>query len=95
MADNLKKIVEQVSTHTNSKEAAVALVNGVADQLDGLTHDPVAIKALADELRKGADELGAAICKNTSLKTPDSAAEHPSTQGRGTARHGTKASENK
>lgn len=68
MAD-LKAIQANVEKCQDLEQSATTLVNGLADALDGLTQDPVAIKALAADLRKDATALGAAICANTSAQS--------------------------
>lgn len=63
---------------TDLKCSVQVLVNGVVDQLDALTHDPVAIKALADDLRASAPALGDAICEHAQPhKTATSEAKSP------------------
>lgn len=69
MAIDLKALKENLRTNRDLKAAAAALVSGVADQLNQLTHDPVAIKVLADELHKEAEALAAAIVGNTHSDT--------------------------
>mgnify|MGYP001606995274 CR=1 FL=1 len=46
------------------KEKVVGIINEVAAQLDGLTHDPVAIAALATKLRETAAARAEAVCEN-------------------------------
>lgn len=62
MTDTLQALMEKVRGADTPENSAAALVNGVADQLDALTHDPVAIKALAAELRQNASPFATAIC---------------------------------
>lgn len=58
----LKKRVEEI---TDLKESVKALVHGLADELDTLTQDPVAIKRVAAELREKVDEVLTALFHNT------------------------------
>ena len=58
----MKELQKKVADGSTPEKSAVILVNGVADKLSELTHDPVAINVLATKLRESADELGKAIC---------------------------------
>lgn len=77
MADDLKTLKEKVAANTDPKASAELLVNGVADQLDQLEQDPVAIKALAAEMRKDASGLGEAIMANTHPTVRQGTAPYP------------------
>lgn len=61
MSVSLKDLEKMVVNGNDPQQSAEILVNGLADQLDGLTHDPVAIWRLATELRDNAVSLGKAI----------------------------------
>lgn len=69
MATELKELVERVAAETDVKKSATILASGLADFLDELTHDPVAIAAKAAELRAQADAIGNAVLDNTEVKT--------------------------
>ena len=58
----LKELEANVKGCDCPETSASTLINGLADQLDALTHDPVAIKALAADLRKNVTALSQAIC---------------------------------
>lgn len=64
MAD-LTSLTAQVQANTQVETSAVTLIQGLADQLRALANDPVAIAALADQLKGSADALSAAIVANT------------------------------
>jgi hypothetical protein len=69
MEDNLKSLESKVKGCADLKRGVVELVNGVAGLLDGLTHDPVAIKAMADNMRQNAEALGNALCSAAGSET--------------------------
>lgn len=69
MTDNLKELEAKVRAAGTPEASATALVNGLADQLDALTHDPVAIKQLGTDLRAAASELGKACCEGAPEET--------------------------
>lgn len=71
MNDKLTELVAKVKDCVSPKDAATVLVTGVADTLDGLTHDPVAIKALSDDLRASAAVLGDAVIAGTNKAYAD------------------------
>lgn len=66
MHETLEALKAKLSACDCHEECAKILVVGVADALDALTQDPVAIKALAADLRAGANELAAACVENCS-----------------------------
>lgn len=59
--DTLKELEGKVKAGAGPKESAEILVNGLADQLDALTQDPVAIKALATALRADVSAMAEAV----------------------------------
>lgn len=65
--DKLRAQVEATSTVVDS---AIALIQGIAARLDELKDDPVAIVALADELRADTDRLSAAVATYTPPAPP-------------------------
>lgn len=67
MDRKIEELKARIETNSDVKSSAEDLVKGVADLLDGLTHDPVAIKAMADDLRKGAPGLGDAVCSTPAV----------------------------
>lgn len=70
MSETLKRIEDKVREATNLNQSAAALVNGVADALDELQQDPVAIKRLAIELRDSSGDLGATIASKVASTPP-------------------------
>ena len=64
MAD-LTSLTAQVAANTELEASAVALIQGLADLLKQAGTDPVALKALEDQMKASADALAAAIVANT------------------------------
>jgi hypothetical protein len=64
MAD-LEALTSQVQENTTVEASAIALLNGLSEQLAAMATDPVAIANLADQLKASADALSAAIVANT------------------------------
>ena len=60
--DNLRASVAHISQVGDS---AMALINGLAEQLRNIATDPAAITALADELNAKADAIAADVVANT------------------------------
>lgn len=68
---NLKELASKIEKTTGVEKSAEELIVGVANYLDTLTHDPVAITAMAAELRDSAPSLSMAILANQpSLEEP-------------------------
>lgn len=65
MSLDLKELEAKLEANTSLLQAAADLVTGVANHLDELSHDPVAIGAKAAELREHAAALAAAVVANT------------------------------
>ncbi len=61
----LKDIETRVFNNPDVSKSAIELINGIADLLDSLTHDPVAIKKASEELRGSASTMAAAVVANT------------------------------
>jgi hypothetical protein len=61
----LDALTTQVKANTDAEASAVILLNGLAAKIAQIATDPVAVKALSDELKTSADALGAAIVANT------------------------------
>lgn len=64
MAD-LTVLTAQVTKNTEVEGSAVVLLKGLADQIVALKTDPVALQALADQLKGSATALADAITANT------------------------------
>ena len=64
MAD-LTELTAQVKNNTDVEQSAIVLIKGLADQIAAAGTDPVALKALQDQLKTSADALAAAIIAGT------------------------------
>ena len=64
MAD-LTALTAQVKANTDTEASAVLLIQGLAAQIAAAGTDPVALKALQDNLKASADALAAAVVANT------------------------------
>jgi ABC-type transporter Mla subunit MlaD len=65
MATQLDTLIAQVAQTTAVEAAAVTLIQDLARRLSAIATDPVAVSALADQLKASADALAAAIAANT------------------------------
>ncbi len=65
MANEIDLLRAQVAQTTAVESAAVTLIYDLAARLSAIATDPVAVSALAAELRISADTLAAAIAANT------------------------------
>ena len=65
MANEIDLLRAQVAQTTAVESAAVVLIYDLAARLSAIATDPVAIQALAAELRISADTLAAAIAAST------------------------------
>lgn len=77
MSDTVKDIEAKVGACDCPEKAAECLVCCVADALDGLQQDPVAIKRMASELRERAATLGAAVTACCAEAPAEDKAEAP------------------
>ena len=64
MAD-LTALTAEVERNTTVDESAIALLTGLAAQIEALKTDPAALQALADTMRGSSDALAAAVLANT------------------------------
>jgi hypothetical protein len=64
MAD-LGSLTAEVERNTAVDQSAITLLNGLAAQIESLKSDPVALQALADQLKGSSDNLAAAVVANT------------------------------
>ena len=64
MAD-LTALTAEVARNTEVDTSAIALLTGLAAQIEALKTDPVALQGLADTLRGSSDALAAAVLQNT------------------------------
>lgn len=67
MANDLTVLTAAVEKNGSVIESAVTLLNGLKAQLDAAGTDPVALKALSDQLGTETDSLAAAVAANTSV----------------------------
>lgn len=65
MAQDLTALTEQVRVTTEVSTSAIALINGLAAQIEALQDDPAALAGLVEDLRANAAALGAAVAANT------------------------------
>jgi len=65
MSAELDTLTAEVAHNTDVEQAAVALLQGLKAQLDAAGTDPVALKALSDQLGANDAALAAAIVANT------------------------------
>jgi ABC-type transporter Mla MlaB component len=64
MAD-LTALTAEVSRNTEVDQSAIALLTGLAAQIEALKTDPIALQTLADQLKGSSDALAAAVVANT------------------------------
>jgi len=65
MSAVLDTLTAQVAANTSVVDSAVVLIGGLAQQIQDLKNDPVALQALADSLKGEDDKLAAALVANT------------------------------
>jgi hypothetical protein len=65
MSQQLEALTAEVARNTAVDESAIALIQGLATRIEQLKADPVALQALADELRQKNDRLAEAVTANT------------------------------
>jgi hypothetical protein len=64
MAD-LSALTAEVTRNTEVDQSAIALLTGLAAQIEALKTDPAALQVLADQLKGSSDSLAAAVVANT------------------------------
>lgn len=69
MAD-LSVLTSEVTNNTDVVNSAVALIAGLADQIQAAATDPAAVQALADNLRANNQALASAVAANTPAAPP-------------------------
>lgn len=67
MAQDLTALTSQVQANTDAEQSAVVLIAGLAVQIEALKADPVALQALADQLKASQVALAAAVVANTQV----------------------------
>lgn len=65
MATDLTALTAAVAKDTEVDESAITLLNGLKAALDAAGTDPVALKALSDQIGANTDKLAAAVAANT------------------------------
>ena len=67
---DLSEITANVAKIDDAEASAVKLLGDLKARLDSAGTDPVALKALSDDLGSHADELAAAVVANTPSESP-------------------------
>ncbi len=62
---NISDLQTEVTALTTVESSAVALINGLAQQLKDAKNDPVAIQGVIDSLEAGKTQLASAVAANT------------------------------
>lgn len=62
----LDTLTTDVATETTVTQSAITLINGLAAQIKAAGTDPVALKALTDQMEAQNTALAAAVAANTS-----------------------------
>lgn len=62
---DLTALTAEVARNTEVDSSAIALLTGLAAQIEALKTDPAALQALADTMRGSSDALAAAVAANT------------------------------
>lgn len=73
MAGELDSLRSEVARNTTVNSSAIALLQGLKSQLDGIIAggvDPAAVASLATELGANTDALAAAVAANTPAAPP-------------------------
>lgn len=70
----LDQLTADVAADTSAVNSAVTLINGLAQQIKDAGTDPVALKALTDQLEANTASLSAAVVANTPAVPPAPAA---------------------
>jgi len=65
MAGEIEALTVQVTANTDAEQSAVILLNNLSGMIASLKNDPVALMALATQLKQSGDTLAAAIVANT------------------------------
>ncbi len=58
-------LIDEVTRNDAVDASAIALLNGLSAKIVELKNDPVALQALADELKASSDALAGAVTANT------------------------------
>ena len=69
MAADLTALTAQITANTDAEASAVTLLNQLSALISAAANDPVAVAALATQLKTSADTLAAAIVANTPAAT--------------------------
>jgi hypothetical protein len=70
MASDLTALQAAIANETTVIQSAIVGFQGLAQEIQDLKNDPVALQALADQVNKDAAALAAAVPANTPTPTP-------------------------
>jgi len=70
MATDLTALTEQVTNNTDVVQSAIALISGLAAELQAAGTDPIALQSLVDELNTNNVALASAVTANTPAAPP-------------------------
>lgn len=70
MSQELDDLTAEVQRNTEVDQSAIALLTGLAQQIEDLKGNPEALQTLADTLRGSSDALAAAVLANTPQPPP-------------------------
>jgi hypothetical protein len=65
VTQELQSLTEEVSRNTAVDQSAIQLLNGLAEKIEAIKQDPIALQALASDMRASSDALAAAVVANT------------------------------
>ncbi len=77
MSAELDRLTTEVSENTTVIESAIALIEGLAQQIRDNATDPASLTALADSLDSESNKLGAAVAANTPQPQPPAPTPEP------------------
>lgn len=75
MTVEMQALTDEVTRNQTVTASALALINGLAQQILANVNDPAALTALAATLKKDDDDLAAAVLQNTPAQTAPPAAQ--------------------
>jgi hypothetical protein len=70
MTPDLQKLADQATKNTDAEDAAAKLLGSLSAMIAAAKNDPVAIQAIADNLKAHGDALAEAVVANTPAATP-------------------------
>jgi hypothetical protein len=81
MSEATDNLTAAVQRETTVQSSAIALIQGLADQIKQASTDPAQVQALADQLNQNADALAQAVTANTPTPAGGSAQTTQPTSG--------------